>query len=162
MEALRTKAARSTASRLAHSPALSLLKLAAEGYITLHIMPRSCRRFDLPKAGRVAIPTLVVIGGSLSPARPGDFPAAGAALRWARVAIIYSPGDTSADYAEIGAALIQHRTAVLIETAPVLESDWQALAASAQRHRMLEASCEARDTTRHTPADGGFNAALKQ
>jgi hypothetical protein len=135
METLRTKAAKGTARQAEHSPALPLLTLAAEARITLHAMPRGCRRFDLPKAGRSGVPMLVVIGGIRNPARPGDYPAANVALRWARAAIIHTPDDSPTDYAEVGAALMQHRTAVLIETAPGLLSVWQALALAAQVER---------------------------
>jgi hypothetical protein len=135
MEHLPRKAAQVTAKQAGRSGVSELLALAGEGRIALHAMPRGCRRFDLPKAGRSAVPMLVVIGGSRDPARPGDFPAAGAALRWARAAMIRTPDCSPSDYAEVREALMQHRTAVLIETSPVLLSVWQALAAAAQREQ---------------------------
>jgi hypothetical protein len=135
IEHLPKKAAQLTASHAGRSGVSELLALAGEGRIVLHAMPRGCRRFDLPKAGRSAVPMLVVIGGSRDPARPGDFPAAGAALRWARAAMIRTPDDNPINYTEVRAALMQHRTAVLIETSPALLSVWQALAAAAQREQ---------------------------
>jgi hypothetical protein len=133
MQHLPRKSAKLTAGRAAQSEAQPLLALAGEGGVSLHTMPRGCRRFDLPKAGRVVRPTLVVIGDSRSPARPGDYPAAGVALRWARVAIIRTPGGGSTDYAAVAVAVIQNRTAVLIETTPAHLEVWQALAAAAHR-----------------------------
>jgi hypothetical protein len=133
MEHLPSKAARATASRALHAGIADLLTMASEGRITLHAMPSGCRRFSLPKAGRCTVPVLVVIGGCRHPARPGDYPAVTTALRWARAAMIRTLDDGATDYVAVREALIQHRTAVLIETSPVLLPVWEALAKAAQQ-----------------------------
>jgi hypothetical protein len=110
----------------------ALLRLAEQGGIALHTMPVGCRRFTLPAAGRLTAPALVVIGCGREPAAVDRYPAAAAAVRWARVAMIHTPYGTQADYEAVGIAAAQHRTAVLIETSAALLPAWQAFVAAAQ------------------------------
>jgi hypothetical protein len=133
LDTLSRRAAGEAASNAQHSAAQALLRLAAKGGIALHVMPPGCRRFTLPVAGRLASPALVIIGCGREPATVESYPAAAAALRWARLSIIRTPEDGRADYQAIGAATAQHRTGVLIETSPEHRAAWQAFAAAAQR-----------------------------